>query len=145
MIPSLQDMIMGALLRFQKAQNQLPSLSFIRRAYDETSGDGKLRLYAAYSLYYAMKQLDRQEDLWPMAGISAIIKECDGACQDFLNSTMQDEVVDPRTLGGCAYHLHGPEDICPVTGKRYGGGRAKREGEGGGEPAAKKQRVGEST
>lgn len=85
MVPSVQDLIMGALLRFQQSHNQLPSLSFIRRAYDETSEDSKIRLYAAHSLYFVMKQPDRQEELWPMAEISTIIQECDGACKDFLN------------------------------------------------------------
>lgn len=141
MLPDLQDIIMGCLLRFQKAQNQLPSLDFIRRAYDETSEKGKLRLYAGLALHYLMKQSDRNEKIWPLDGISAIIQDCDGACKDFLLLSMKPETIDPRTLGVCKYHMHGHEDICPVTGKRGGGGR-KPVDENGERPAKKQRTVG---
>lgn len=130
MIPDLQDMIMGCLLRFQKAQNQLPSLEFIRRAYEETTENGKLRLYAVFALHYLMKQTDRNEEIWPLDEISAIIQNCDGVCKDFLLLSMKQETADPRNLGVCTYHMHGLEDICPVTGKRSGGDRKPASGDG---------------
>ena len=123
MLPNLQDIIISYLHRYQKTRNELPSLSFIRRAYDTTTEDSKLRLYASYALYYVMKQPNRNEGTWPMAEITAIIQECDGACKDFLALTMKEGVTDPRDLGACIYHKHGATDCCSLTGKRYGGGR----------------------
>lgn len=42
--------------------------------------------------------------------------------------TMANELVDPRAMGICNFHVHGPVDICAVTGKRYGPGRMKSAG-----------------
>ncbi len=115
-LPELQDIIMDVMIKYHKAQRELPSPDFAYRAYNDTSGDSPISKYALKSIYYILKEGSENESGWENEEIEKLFKELPTFAVDYLGLERKKATpIDPRTSRRCEYHVHGEDEPCPPS------------------------------
>lgn len=115
-LPQLQDIIMDALIQCHKAQNELPSVGFVVRAYKQTSTGSPLARYCVESIFYVMEKA-AEDDRWPTKDIAYLFQELPAFASEYISVQRKRGGtkfvdVDPRDASPCYYHTHGLDKPC---------------------------------
>jgi hypothetical protein len=150
-LPELQDIIMDKLLKYQKRWNELPSVEFTIRAYEQTSVGSPLANYCTRAMAYIVGTNGKDnglEEHWPTSDIARLNRELPNFAEALLRvqrEMAQDSgVSDPRVMRSCGFHAHAWEDYCAAKPHRKIPCK-KRKAQDGEEPDRnKRSRVGTS-
>lgn len=121
-LPELQDIIMDALIQHHKAQNELPSVGFVVRAYKNTSTGSPLTRYCAESIFWVMER-GAEDDRWPTKDVAHLFQELPTFASEYISLQRKRAVtrvvaVDPRDAPPCNFHTHDLSKLCAGNPKK---------------------------
>ena len=116
-LPELQDIIIDTLIKYHKKRNELPSVDFVTRAFEQTSSGSPISRYCAQAILFIKASRGRYEG-WATEDVARLFHELPTFAKEYL--TAQDEMgeKDPRKTPQCYYHAHKVDVYCPGNPKR---------------------------
>jgi hypothetical protein len=124
-LPELQDIIMDTLLKYHKRRNELPSVEFTIRAYEQTSAGSPLANYCTRAMAYIVGTDGKDnglEENWPTSDVARLNRELPNFAEALLRvqrEMAQDSgVSDPRVMRSCGFHAHAFLDYCAANPHR---------------------------
>ncbi|TVY82152.1 Reducing polyketide synthase [Lachnellula suecica] len=113
----IADHIMDAVLIYHSRTQQVPSVDFVHRAYSKTTENSKLRKYAARAIFYALQKFEGSISGWKTSEVQKLFEDHPDFSRDFIDIVRDEIPRDPREMKSCYFHVHGFQDVCPISVK----------------------------
>ncbi|CZR69865.1 uncharacterized protein PAC_19765 [Phialocephala subalpina] len=131
-LPELQDTTMNVLARYHRMADELPSPSFVCRAYARTSAGLSLSRYCTKSIYWVLDE--GINNGWPTEEVQKLFQDHPTFSMDYINLQRTKSACDPRKSDRCSFHVHGSKEPFPGISPRK-----RKSGDGAGQNVSKRQ------